>query len=549
MIGPRRPHDSQPEDFDEQDNPAPLRTAIEEVRELIDRTLLAYQGNPRAQRALREQQHRLDEPLRIAVAGKIKAGKSTLINALVGEHLAAADAGECTRVVTWYRHATAPRVTLRPLQGADRQLRIHRGHAGLELDLDGATAEQIEALIVDWPSRGLDVLTLIDTPGIDSNSTAISARTLEVLTPEGQPPNVDGVIYLMRQPHASDVRFLESLGRHLDGRGIVNTVVVLSRADEVEAGRIDALVSARKIAARYAAEPMMRDLTPTVLPVAGLVAETGRTLRQDEFAALTKLAALSKSELDRMMLSADRFCAPDAPVAVDQAERVELLGRLGLFGLRLAVVLLRGGIADATTLADELVRRSGLQQLRALLDVHFTQRTDELKARSALVAIGYLLRTTPGRDTGELARVVERVLTGSHAFRELQVLPMLRAPGAAIPPALAAEAERLLGGHGTGIEQRLGLADDAAPEDPAEEARREQAEAELADIPEEWEYEPEVAAPVETADLRDLTLEALGRWRAMSVNPATDHVGAQIADAVARSCEGMLAELDQIDAA
>lgn len=533
MIGARR---APSDDLDDEDTAAPvLRSAIDEVRDLIDEAIAAYRGNARAQRILREQLHRLDEPLRIAVAGKIKAGKSTLINALIGEHLAAADAGECTRVVTWYRHATAPRVTLRPLQGADRQLTIHRGDEGLEFDLDGMTAEQIEALVIDWPSRGLDAVTLIDTPGIDSNSAAISARTLDVLTPEGQPPNVDGVIYLMRQPHASDVRFLESLGRHLDGRGIINTVVVLSRADEVEAGRIDALVSAKKIAGRYAAEPMLRDLTPTVLPVAGLVAETGRTLRQSEFAALTTLSKLSKAELDRMMLSADRFCAPSTAVDVDQETRVELLGRLGLFGLRLSVVLLRGGISDATTLADELVRRSGLQQLRALLDVHFTQRTDELKARSALVAIGYLLRTHPGRDTSELARSIERVLTGSHAFRELQVLPLLRAPGVAIPAALAAEAERLLGGRGTGIEQRLGLVDDADLEDSLEIPADE-----LADIPQEWGYEPD---PEQAVDLRALALEALGRWRAMSVNPATDHVGTQICDAVARSCEGMLAQL------
>ena len=53
---------------------------------------------------------RLDEPLRVAIAGRTKAGKSTLLNALVGERLAATDASECTRIVTWYRHALGYRV-------------------------------------------------------------------------------------------------------------------------------------------------------------------------------------------------------------------------------------------------------------------------------------------------------------------------------------------------------------------------------------------------------------------------------------------------------
>ena len=76
---------------------------------LIDRTRAAlaqaidvYRGTEYHGRltALRD---RLDEPLRVAVAGRVKAGKSTLLNALVGERLAPTDAGECTRVVTWYQ--------------------------------------------------------------------------------------------------------------------------------------------------------------------------------------------------------------------------------------------------------------------------------------------------------------------------------------------------------------------------------------------------------------------------------------------------------------
>ena len=51
---------------------------------------------------LRHNLARFDEPLRVAIAGKVKAGKSTLLNALVGESIAPTDAGECTRIVTWY---------------------------------------------------------------------------------------------------------------------------------------------------------------------------------------------------------------------------------------------------------------------------------------------------------------------------------------------------------------------------------------------------------------------------------------------------------------
>ncbi|MGH9208430.1 MAG: dynamin family protein, partial [Acidimicrobiales bacterium] len=81
------------------------------VRAVLRRAVEAYRDSPATATRLRDQIDRLDEPLRVAVAGKVKAGKSTLLNALVGEQIAPTDAGECTQVVTWYRDATSPRVT------------------------------------------------------------------------------------------------------------------------------------------------------------------------------------------------------------------------------------------------------------------------------------------------------------------------------------------------------------------------------------------------------------------------------------------------------
>jgi len=81
---------------------------------------------------------RLDGPLRVAIAGKVKAGKSTLLNALVGERLAPTDTGECTKVVTWYRDGHTYQVTLHPKGGsAPVQARFHRDEGAIEIDLDG----------------------------------------------------------------------------------------------------------------------------------------------------------------------------------------------------------------------------------------------------------------------------------------------------------------------------------------------------------------------------------------------------------------------------
>src|SRR4051812_34280101 len=91
----------------------PLTSAVGDLL----RAAAAQATTPAAHADLTELSARLTGPLRVAIAGKIKAGKSTLLNALVGEELAPTDAGECTRIVTWYHRGDQPQVTVYPNTG------------------------------------------------------------------------------------------------------------------------------------------------------------------------------------------------------------------------------------------------------------------------------------------------------------------------------------------------------------------------------------------------------------------------------------------------
>ena len=63
---------------------------VDRVRSLIQRAA-STASNPDSKQRLQGLAQRLDEPLRVAIAGKVKAGKSTLLNALVGQELAPTD--------------------------------------------------------------------------------------------------------------------------------------------------------------------------------------------------------------------------------------------------------------------------------------------------------------------------------------------------------------------------------------------------------------------------------------------------------------------------
>ncbi|GGU16343.1 dynamin family protein [Lentzea flava] len=467
---------------------------IDEVRRVLSLAIDAYRDQPRAAHFLRGQLDRLEAPLRVAIAGRVKAGKSTLLNALVGDSLAPTDAGECTRVVTWYQDGRSPRVVLHPVTGSPVSLPVVRRDGALSIDLGGSA---VSRLVVDWPSQSLRHTTLIDTPGIASLSAENSAQAVRFLTPDDETPTeADAVVYLMKHLHSADASFLESFRDQGVARAAaINTVAVISRADEIAGGRVDAMISARAIAARYRSAPELHGLAQNVVAVAGLVAMAGRTLTQAEFVALSALAAEPRESLESSLLSADRFTS-------GSPERAALLRRFGVFGIRLAVTLIRQGVRSQAALADELVARSGLRELQRVLQTQFSERRHLLKARSALLALDRVVRTSGG---GRLAGEVERILAGTHEFAELRLLSALRSGVVSLPRPMVAEAERLLGEDGIAPAARLGLAPDAV-----------------------------------AAEVRHTAFAALRRWQAQTENPMLGRKSADACRVLVRTCEGLL---------
>lgn len=479
------------------------------ARKLVHDAALFYADDPVVRSRIDECGQRLEQPLRIALAGSIKAGKSTLLNALVGQDIAPTDATECTRVVTWYRNGRIPAVTA--WYDGDRRMdvAVRRREGGLTFDLGAVTSDRVDHLDVVWPAGALTATTVIDTPGTSSLSRDVSQRTLDLLTPNNAASGADAVVYLLRSLNATDVSFLERIGSHVGAAsGPLGVIGVVSRADEVGAGRIDAMHSAKDMAARFATELERTGLCQAVIPVAGLLAFAARTLRQSEFAAFETLSRVAQEDLQLALLSADRFARADSPLPVDAATRSDLVQRFGLFGIRLATTLVKLGARDSPTLAAELVARSGLEELREVIDVQFGQRADQLKAHSALVALERVLDGRHDRAAVSIVAAAQRMLADVHGFAELRLLGSMRTAELMLPAEDVAGLQRIVGGFGIASTLRLGLADGTDP-----------------------------------ATQRAAAIDAVRKWRARAGHPLVDRFTSRACETAARSAEGVLEQL------
>jgi hypothetical protein len=373
---------------------------------------------------VRQISNRLHDPLRVAIAGRLKAGKSTLVNALIGRRVAPTAAGECTRVVTRFRYGPADRIDVVTRDGDRRSLPLDED--GMVPARLGVPAARIAYVDVALTSDRLRDLTVVDTPGLASTDTAGSARAEQAVGIDddsaGEITAAEAVVYVFTQAvRADDVRALEAF--HVASARLatspINAIGVLGRIDTLTGGAGDPWPVAEPLARQQAA--LLARTVGDVVPVAGLLAETaeaGRLTGADRD-ALARLAALPGADLRVLLLSADLFRTRPAPVSTDQRER--LLTRLDLYGVGFACAQLH---AEPRLGTGELVRRlsaaSGLARLTATVDQTFRWRSDAIKAGWALTRLERLA-SLDQRSRGVVRDAIEQALRDP-AYHRLRLL-------------------------------------------------------------------------------------------------------------------------------
>ncbi|WP_258349514.1 dynamin family protein [Saccharopolyspora gregorii] len=420
--------------------------------------------------------HRMSAPLQVAVAGRIKSGKSTLVNAMIGRRVAPTDVGECTRLVTRFQYGTVDRVEVVFHDGSKQAVPFDTdGGIPAELGVELDRVSHLEAYLTNAVLRDL---TVIDTPGLGSLDAASVARTEQLLG--AREPGADdldpvsrsavagaeAVLYVVTQAvRADDQQALDAFTAATASRdaGPANAIAVLNKADTVEPDSVpgsggEVWRAAEALAAEQAA--LLGPRVAEVLPVIGLLAETAETggFGSADAEALRALAQLDEADRLTMLMSADLFTGWEC--AVPGRDRERLLERLDLYGVRRALAVL----ADDPEITAGKLRRvlldcSGLAGVRARLDEVFRARADGIKAAAALASVTALAQASG--DPGERQRVhdaIEVLLSRreAHQLRVLEALTLVTSDAVRLPEDLAAEVLRIGGSADPG--SQLGMA-------------------------------------------------------------------------------------------
>ncbi len=374
------------------------------------------------------------EPFKLAVFGRMKTGKSTLINTLIGEQLAITGVEEAT--------ATINQLCYSPSREAATHFTVHwKDPRELPSELS------LEELSTQWTGKSeqlleriqrvshlqlyshasiLEQVQIIDTPGIGSEAEAHEQIAQQFIA--GQ--QTDALLYVFYPVgHEVDANALQCFrSTCLPTSAPYNSVAVLHKWDHIYWQEKGDWQSIEEKVQRLHGQ--MSDLVAAVLPVSAPLALI--SLEPDDYwdACMEQLSAFaSEQDLCRVLCLDCKWELDESRAAFYQRSKQKGLAWAS-FQIMMRELYRRSQGRLLGREAAAIVRElSGIDRLHELLDKQIFKRTSAIRLRQMRAQAGKALHQAYGkidtelkiyrRDLDTLSRA-QRMLTDSSASKELQ---------------------------------------------------------------------------------------------------------------------------------
>ncbi|WP_174589684.1 dynamin family protein [Methanocella conradii] len=231
-----------------------------ELKNLIRRELNSLRGLISGEAATQEVDGLLEkldsDSFNLVVLGQFKRGKTTFINALLGDNVLPTAVVPLTSIITAIRYGSAPKTTVIYLDG--RSEAIEPSQLGDYVTERGnpKNARRVGHVEIEYPSDYLkEGVTIIDTPGIGSTFLHNTEVTYNFLS------KVDAAVFMLSvDPPVSEVelKFLEDVRKH-----VKKLFFVLNKVDNASAAEVSESIAFNGgvIGEKMGAEPKVYPLS------------------------------------------------------------------------------------------------------------------------------------------------------------------------------------------------------------------------------------------------------------------------------------------------
>ena len=415
----------------------------------------------------------IEQPMQLAVIGKISSSKSTLVNAVLGkDELLPTGQKEVTFNVCWLKYGDPQADVVIHHKDSTPPRRVPRRELDALATIEGGNLDNISYIEIFDDAEILRDINIIDTPGLDALRKKDSQNTLDFI----QRVHPDAVIMLFtKSMHESvldivrDFNGGETSFTPLNAIGVLTKIDVLWKESEWPRQKSALELGDKTVRGLQRRNAMLSKTLFDIYPVSALMYLNASTLDEAVYRDLRAAFEADADALRRSLVAMPLFLSTDGPGPLTPQRRKEIADKIDLYGVAVAV----DAFAENPGLSfDDLRRRyleaSGAERFSRTLYSHFGLRARLIKIESASRHIASALRRVRGRVSIKahadiLAQIEQRVADTfsslAQEHREYELLNAIYNHELDLDDDTVAECCRLFGEQGSTAPQRLGLPD------------------------------------------------------------------------------------------
>ncbi|MGJ8639710.1 MAG: dynamin family protein [Opitutaceae bacterium] len=333
-----------------------------------------------------------DRPFTVAVVGQMRVGKSTLLNALVGQDLAITGVNETTATLNWLKYGDGDLVDRFRVVWKDRPEELLPREQLPEWIGDSDKAKAASFLEFFANSPVLKEANFVDTPGMRSVIESHEDTITEFLSTkwdkesQSQGGKADAIVYVFPgTARVTDQSCLEDFAEaRIPGSSPINSIGVIHKWDALNEDRpFDVIhAKAKKL------ESVMGKLVSEIIPVSAPLYIAADRYGSDFWETLSEFVKLDDEDFEDLLMDEAEFREfPIDGLRITPEQRAQFRLDYPLPWSSLCLILKHAashGLIEPDAIKAEILERSGVPYLQRQLQRRFFSRSRLIKVMSII---------------------------------------------------------------------------------------------------------------------------------------------------------------------